>query len=117
MRLTTLERTVVDSIADIDKIAGLEEILRCILLIPSLSPNELLSVLDKYQNGFLYQKCGLILETINDSFMLPNSFFEECQKRIPNAKRYLLKEGYEQRYYKKWKLYAPADIQSYLQNG
>ena len=38
VRVTTPERTVIDSINDFEKIGGLEELLRCIELIPSLDP-------------------------------------------------------------------------------
>ena len=41
IRVTSLERTVIDSIADFEKIGGLEELLRCLLLIPSLDCNKL----------------------------------------------------------------------------
>ena len=37
IRVASLERAVIDGIADFEKIGGLEELLRCILLIPSLS--------------------------------------------------------------------------------
>ena len=117
VRLTTVERTVVDSIADLSKIAGLEEILRCILLVPSLDGDILLEILEEYQNGFLYQKCGLILEAFNDTIGLPVYFFEKCQEHIPGTKRYLVEKQREQVLYKKWNLYAPKGIQNILQKG
>lgn len=115
VRLTSMERTVVDSIADLSKIAGLEETLRCILLIPSLNADVLLEVLQEYRNGYLYQKCGLILESLNDVLGLPHSFFEKCQAEIPSTKRYLTQGGTDQIYYPKWNLYAHKDIKSIIE--
>ena len=81
VRVTSLERTVIDSIADLEKIAGLEELLRCLLLIPFLSPDKLLEALALHGKAQLYQKAGFILEAVNDSLSLPESFFAECASR------------------------------------
>lgn len=42
MRITSMEQTVVDSIRDFEKIAGLEEVIRCMMLIPSLNEKKVL---------------------------------------------------------------------------
>lgn len=54
VRVTSLERTVIDSIADFTRIGGLEELLRCIALIPSLDEAKLLEALGTYGWGQLY---------------------------------------------------------------
>lgn len=117
VRVTDLERTVADSIADLEKIGGLEETLRCFALIPSLNQTKLLQVLALYQNGFLYQKCGYILEALNSSLGLPDSFFSECQKHISNSKQYLMKNRDGMTWHEKWKLYAPDSIQNIINKG
>ena len=114
---TDLERTVVDSIADLEKIGGLEETLRCFSLIPSLDHAKLLDVLALYRNGFLYQKCGYIFEALNSSLGLPDSFFSECRKHISNSKRYLMKSRDGIVWHDKWKLYAPDSIQHIINKG
>ena len=55
-RVTTLERTVIDSINLFEKIGGLEELLRCLALIPALDESALMDCLAEYESGFLYQK-------------------------------------------------------------
>lgn len=55
-RVTTLERTVIDSVNLFEKIGGLEELLRCLALIPTLDEATLLACLAEYESGFLYQK-------------------------------------------------------------
>lgn len=57
-RVTTLERTVIDSVNLFEKIGGLEELLRCLALIPTLDEATLLACLAEYESGFLYQKTG-----------------------------------------------------------
>lgn len=117
VKVSSLEQTIVDSICDIEKISGLEEIIRSIILIPSLNSERLLKALKSHKNGFLYQKCGYILESLNDFLHLPDKFFIECQKYIPNAKRYLTKEhlGYVEQ--KKWKLFVPENIMDIINKG
>lgn len=117
IKVSSIEQTVIDSISDIEKIAGLEEILRCILLVPSLNAEKLLEALKICDNGFVYQKCGYLFEQLNSTFHLPDSFFAECKKNISNAKRYLTKEHMNYIWHEKWKLYAPKNIYNIIDKG
>jgi predicted transcriptional regulator of viral defense system len=118
-RVTDKERTVLDGIRDFEKIGGLEELLRCIGLFPYLEPAKLLDYLSAYDNAFLYQKTGYLLEHYRESFKLPEDFFAACRDKIPKSKRYLYKklqrEGHE--YNKTWLLYAPADLLAVVSKG
>lgn len=117
VRVTGIERTVIDSIADFKKVGGVEELIRCILLVPSLSSEKLLEALELYGYGQLYQKCGLILEALNSSLQLSNQFFVECQKHITGSKTYLFKRQPDFVLYPKWKIYAPKDLISLVDKG
>ena len=117
IKVTGLERTVVDSINEVEKIAGMEEIIRCMSLVPTLNEEKLLDVLKHYQRGVLYQKCGYLLEGINDIFGLSKNFFDECSKHISNSRQYFMKERNDLVWHDKWKLYAPATIQSLVSKG
>ena len=44
VKVTSIEQTVVDSIRDFEKIAGLEEVIRCLMLVPGLKRIRCLSV-------------------------------------------------------------------------
>ena len=117
VRAAGLERTVIDSINDFEKIGGLEETLRCLMLIPALKPDKLLLTLAAYNSGFLYQKSGYLLESLRDSLDLPESFFAECRKHISGSKKYLMKERNNFVWHEKWRLYAPADIRAITNKG
>lgn len=117
LRITSVERTVVDSIHDLERVGGLEETLRCLLLVPSLDWKMLLDILEQYHSGFLYQKCGYILEQFNTSITLPQAFFIECRKHISNSKRYLVKGQTGAVWHDKWKLYAPDSIHNLTNKG
>lgn len=117
VRVSGLERTVIDSIHDFEKVGGLEETLRCLMLIPSLNPDKLLSILAAHNSGFLYQKSGYLLESLRDNLDLPESFFAECRKHISGGKNYLMKERNNFVWHERWRLYAPADIRVITNKG
>jgi predicted transcriptional regulator of viral defense system len=93
VRVTDVERTVLDGIRDFEKIGGLEETLNCIGLIPRLDEEKMLAYLAEYGSGYLYQRAGYLLSQLQSQaetlFALSDSFFADCQSKIPNAKRYL----------------------------
>lgn len=117
VRITSIERTVIDSISDFEKVTGLEEILRCIDLIPSLDYNKLLEALEMHGHEQLYQKAGYILESFNDNLNLPEEFFDECVKRSSDSKTYLFDKQDNFIYHPKWKLYAPANLREVIDKG
>lgn len=79
-RVTTLERTVTDSINLFEKIGGLEELLRCLELIPALDEAALSACLAEYESGFLYQKRAIFcppLQPVSASLIV----FSPCANR------------------------------------
>ncbi len=117
VRVTSLERTVIDSIADFEKIGGLEELLRGLLLIPSLDCDKLLCALELYGRGQLYQKAGYILEALKDELSLPEQFFAECEKRSSASKTYLFEKQSDFVLHNRWKLFAPKDLKTIVDKG
>ena len=117
IRVTSLEQTVVDSIRDFEKIAGLEEVIRCMMLVPGLNEQKVLECLARNNNGFLYQKCGYLFEELKEEFHFSAAFFEECEKYSSDAKRYLMKESKDNVFYKRWKLYAPQSLKRLIDKG
>lgn len=117
VRVTSLERTVIDSIADFAKIGGLEELLRCLALIPSLDEDKLLEVLEVYGRTQLYQKAGYILEVYSDALSLSEAFFMECMKRSSSSKTYLFDKQDGFVFHQKWHLYAPDNLKKLVNKG
>ena len=118
VRVTCIEQTVIDSIADYEKIAGLEETLRCISLVPTLNEQKLLDILTARNNGFLWQKCGYLLSVLNDRLHLSEDFYENCQKHKTESKRPLLMDPpYSQQWNSEWGLYTPINFNDFLNKG
>ncbi|MCD8107026.1 MAG: type IV toxin-antitoxin system AbiEi family antitoxin domain-containing protein [Oscillospiraceae bacterium] len=117
VRVTSLERTVIDSIADFTKIGGLEELLRCLSLIPSLDENKLLEALKMHNRSQLYQKTGYILEAYAEELSLSDEFFSQCVAKSSSSKTYLFNKQDDFVFHKKWRLYAPADLRKLINKG
>lgn len=54
VRVTNIERTVLDGIHDLEKVTGLEELLRCLELVSAVDEGRLLSYLTVYGKQVLY---------------------------------------------------------------
>jgi len=119
VRITDIERTILDGIHDFEKIMGLEELLRCLELIPVVKGDKLLSYLDAYSKQVLYQKTGYILEYYRNIWNLSDSFFSTCESRIGKSKRYLhmpSKYG-KMEYNRRWRLIVPYDLKKITNKG
>lgn len=118
VRITSLERTVVDCILDVDAGGGIEEILNALEQIRVLDENRLEQVLKAYDSVLLYQKVGFILEQYKDKLMLSNAFFDMCKSHLTNQIKYFLQDEYNDiEYNSKWQLMAPKNIKSRINGG
>jgi len=116
IKVTDKERTMVDCIKDMDKIAGIEETLANVATFSSLSEEKILTYLAAYDNQFLYQKTGYILSYHKDRLKLSDHFFISCRSRIGKSKRYLTKDNQTGHLDKTWGLVVPGRVFQ-LKNG
>lgn len=116
IRITNLERTLVDSVKDMDKIAGIEEIIQDIESMKHMQEKRLLKYLELLSNQFLYQKIGFLLSGYKEQMGLTDEFFDTCKSHIGKSKRYLTKDIPGGRYVDEWKLVIPENIYN-IKNG
>jgi len=118
-RVTELERTVIDSIKDFEKIGGLEELLRCLDLVTYLDEEKLIKYLDLYNLQVLYQKTGYILEHFKESIKLSAGFFEVCKGKVGKSTRYLYTgvENDDAIYNSQWQLIVPKALLEVTKKG
>ena len=114
--VTNLERTILDSVKDMDKIAGIEEVMQDIECVHRMQEKRLLKYLELYQNQFLYQKIGYLLWEHKEKMGLSDDFFERCKAQIGKSKRYLTRDQIGGRYDDTWKLVIPDNLKS-MKNG
>ena len=116
VRVTDMEKTLIDSIKDMDKIAGVEEIISFIQAIRKLNEQKLSRYLEDYDTQFLFQKTGYLLEIYYKSNELSNNFYSLCMEHIGKSKRHLSKDTFKGFYDSRWKLIVPK-ANAYLKNG
>lgn len=109
LRVTTIERTIVDSIKDMKKTMELEELIRCVEMVPWIKETNLINVLTAYDNHLLWKKVGFILKKCKTKFELTDSFFEACRNHGGNSLGYFCSDvKTSQHYDKEWGLYVPT---------
>jgi predicted transcriptional regulator of viral defense system len=119
IRVTDLERTIIDNIKDFSKHGGLEELLRCLALIPFTDEARLLSYLVQYDIQFLFQKTGYILSHFQKTMKLSDDFFLACKERVGKSVRYLY-EGIPHEstvYNQEWQILTPLDLMGAIDEG
>ena len=116
IRVTDKERTLADSLKDMEKIAGPEELIANLQNMSRIREEKLLYYLAAYDNQFLYQKAGFLLWDFRRSLGLSDHFFEVCHDRAGQSKRYLIKEPQSGIYNNEWKLIVPSNIM-HMKNG
>lgn len=112
IRITNLERTLVDSIKDMDKIAGIEEVLQDIGSMKRMQEKRVLKYLELLSNQFLYQKMGFLLSEYKEQLGLSDEFFDVCKSQIGKSKRYLTKDIAYVHYLDEWRLIVPKNLNS-----
>jgi predicted transcriptional regulator of viral defense system len=118
VRVSNLERTVIDCIKDIDKSGGIEELLQCLRLITFLDSKKMMQYLGLYNIQFLYQKAGFLLKQFQDELKLPDSFFSFCRENIVKSKRYLTcKDEKDLVYNAEWRLFVPENLMAFMEQG
>ena len=116
VKVTDKERTIADSIKDMNLIAGLEEVLACVTSVNNIDEAKLLIYLSEYNSAFLYQKIGFIFSEYQAELGISDDFIKMCKDRSGNSKRYLTNGISESRYSGKWKLVYPKNLRE-MKNG
>ena len=110
VRISSAERNVIESIKDMDKISGIEEIMAALELFPMLDEEKMLDCLDNYNNQFLYQKTGFIMEHYKENFSISDDFISYCKEKSGKSKRYFSNDMMCTRWNKKWQLMIPERL-------
>ncbi|HZJ98810.1 MAG TPA: type IV toxin-antitoxin system AbiEi family antitoxin [Tissierellaceae bacterium] len=111
VRITDLERTVVDSIRDFNKIGGFEELLNCLQGVHYLDEKKLVRYLDIYDIQGLYQRVGYLLDHYREEMQLSKGFIEYCKDKIGKSRRYLVSEAKGDSFYNsEWELMIPEGL-------
>ena len=107
VRVTDIEKTLVDSIDYMDSISDMSEVISVIKTVEKLDEKRLYKYLKEYNKQFLYQKSGFLIENYFEGSGITNKFCEVCLEHIEKSKRYLIKNHLNGIYNSKWKMVLP----------
>ena len=110
VRVTDLERTLLDCFDRIDRAGGIEELLHCMEAVVLLDENKLYDYLKLYNKSFLYQKTGFLLEQIKDRSHISDEFIDTCRIMGKNHVKWLTNSDESDTFIKEWQLYVPQLI-------
>lgn len=108
VRVTSLERTIIDCIDRTDLAGGCEELFQCLAAIKYADQNQLVHFLELYNKKSLYNKTGYVLEN-KTNIPLSENFYDICLSRGNNCVSRLAETNTPAVFNKKWRLYVPQD--------
>ncbi|MBP5444921.1 MAG: hypothetical protein J6Y28_02000 [Acholeplasmatales bacterium] len=118
IRITSLEKTIIDCIDRIDLAGGIEELLEALDLLEYVDEEELIKALEHYNKKILFRKTGYLLSFYKEEFNLTNKLFDLCAKYVNSNKFYFLEDEYSDlKIDKKWNLFVPNNLFSLKDGG
>jgi predicted transcriptional regulator of viral defense system len=110
VRVTDLERSVVDCVNRLDLAGGVEELITAINACAYLDENKLKKYLDEYGEKYLYQKAGYLL-WLTKRDELSQEFFLYCKERTGNRRSYMTENSGEETVLNtEWNLIVPKTL-------
>jgi len=117
VRVTDLERTIVDCIDRIKYAGGLEELLNNFTSVAYIDETKLKTYLDAYAKASLYQKAGFLLSMYKKRWRLSANFFRHCKAHIGKSTRYLTDVADNTEYVSEWRLCVPENMPNLKEQG
>ena len=113
IRVSSLERTVIDCIDRIDRCGGSEEMLQCFGMIMHVSQAKMMEVLASYDKATLYKKVGFVLSRFRSRFNISDDFFEMCRERANVGSKALTSYEDCTEYDREWNISYPDTFNSF----
>jgi predicted transcriptional regulator of viral defense system len=110
VRITDMERTIIDCIDRIDLCGGSEELFNSLSAIRFVSEERLLNYLSSIHKSILYSKVGFVLSNFSESLHLSKDFFEVCHQYGKKSVGTLTTSDSCTKFIKEWGLYVPLQI-------
>ena len=117
VKVTDLERTIIDCIDRIKYAGGIEELLNNFISIAYIDETKLKTYLDAYSKSSLYQKAGFLLSMYRKQWGLSTGFFRHCKAHIGKSTRYLTDVTDNTAYDSEWRLCVPENMSNLMEQG
>jgi predicted transcriptional regulator of viral defense system len=111
IKVTTLERTMVDILDRPDLAGGWEEVWRSLDHVILFNPAKLIEYTLLLNNATTVAKVGFFLEQRSILLQIDSSYIEQLLPHIPKQKHYLSRsQRIKGKYIEKWRLIVPLEI-------
>ncbi len=119
VRVSSIERTIVDSINMLGKVMDVEELIKCLDLISNVNESKLLEMLNIYNKPILYKKVGLILSYYKKEFILSDDFFNICKEKgkVSNTGYLINSNKNDLVFNSEWGIYSFPDLKKLVYKG
>lgn len=108
VRVTNVERTVIDCIDRIDLCGGWEELINCLRSVHYLREEVLLTILKAYSRIALYKKVGFLFEQLD--MPVSSNLIDMCRQYAKESVTYLTSDGDSDTFNATWRLYVPKNL-------
>jgi predicted transcriptional regulator of viral defense system len=117
IKISDIEKTIIDSIDGIDSIVNLEELIQNLDLIPEINSEKLLHYLELYEIQALYQKTAFILSLFQDKLKNSEALDVNLRTHLKKGVTYLNEDAkYDGVFIKDYNLIVPKWITKGKQN-
>lgn len=107
VRVSSIEKSIVDCISDIKTYDDLEEVIEILSMLPKIDGRKILKYLKYVNKAILYSKVGLLLSFYKDGYYITDDLLNELNERGIKKNRDFTKEKHRlDKYYKEWKLHC-----------
>jgi len=110
IRVTSLERTLVDCFDRLDISGGIEEVWRSLELVPYLRIWQILKYVALLDNAVTTAKVGFFLDMNKDRFHVDAKDLEFLRNRRPEHKSYMFRMERKGKLVRDWNLIVPTDV-------
>lgn len=110
VRVTTVERTLVDVFDQPDKSGGWEEIWRSLEMIEFLDVDAVISYVRLVASAITAARVGFFLEKHRERLMVEDKYLEVLQKMAPAQPRYLDSSRKSGKLVRRWNLVIPENV-------
>jgi predicted transcriptional regulator of viral defense system len=109
LRVTSLERTVVDVLDRPALAGGIDEVWRSLSAVPALDPDPLLEYTELLGSRTLAARLGFFLDSRRDELVVPGEMLERLHELIPRSPVYLDRRR-PGRLVSRWSLIVPEGL-------
>lgn len=107
VKVSTLEKTIVDSIDNVKTFDDFEELFEVLSMIPLIDGKKILTYLKYVNKRILFSKTGLLLSFFKDNYNITKDQLMEMKKYGVNKASYFTSEKHRlNKYYNEWKIHS-----------